>query len=104
MTQHYGIHGHVPFVDVHVDCDNRLFLDPSAIRNNVSDPLAQRAQRSLLTFFGEVLRCQRSSLPSERTKGLALLRRLHEPNETRLGMSAVGVAGHGFGDGLGADL
>ena len=33
ITEHYLIHADVPFLDVHLDHDNQLFLDPSAIRN-----------------------------------------------------------------------
>jgi hypothetical protein len=103
VTEHYSISGQVPFVNVRVDRDNLLFLDPSAIRND-TDPISQRAQHLLITFFTEVLRCRRSSSAPDRRKGLALLQHLHEPNETRLGMSRSGVAGHGFGDELGEDL
>lgn len=32
ITTHYGITGPVPFVDVEVTADNRLYVDPHAIR------------------------------------------------------------------------
>jgi hypothetical protein len=93
----------VEFINVHVERDNRIFLDPSAIRNSRGN-YARRAQRTLENFFDEVLRCRRSGSASVQAKGLSLLQNLHEPNETRLGMSRVGVQGHGFGDDLGGVL
>lgn len=104
ITQHYGLGTPVSFLDVHVERDNRLFVDPSAIRNNITDPLAQRAHQQLLDFFTELIRCRNSASPADTSKGRDLLLHFHEPNETRLGMSAVGVAGHGIADGLAAEL
>lgn len=103
VTDLYAIAGPVPFVDVHVDHDNLLFLDPSAIRS-ATDPLGLLAGGQLVSYFTEVLRCRVSPHPADHTKGQGLLQQLHEPNETRLGMSARRVAGHGFGDELGDRL
>jgi len=103
VTDLYGIAGPVPFLDVHVDRDNLLFLDPSAIRN-ATDPLGRRAHDQLRSFVDEVLRCRVSPHQADRDKGLALMQQLHEPNQTRLGMSEQRVAGHGFGDELGGRL
>lgn len=103
VTQLFAIQGPVPFVDVDVDNDNRLFLDPSAIRN-ATDSLGRRAHHQLMSFFTEVLRCRASTSPVDHAKGRSLLQQLHEPSETRLGMAATGVAGHGFGDELGDRL
>lgn len=104
VTDYYGISPPVPFVDVHVDVDNRLFLDPSAIRNHATGGLAMRAHTCLVSFFTEVLRCRRSGNTADLSKGEAMLWDLHEPNETRLGMSRAGVAGHAFGEDLGSRL
>jgi hypothetical protein len=102
VTDHYRITGPVPFVDVHVERDNRLFLDPSAIRNG-SDPRSKRAHSLLVNFFTEVLRLRASALAADHVMGQALLNNLHEPNQTRLGMSAAGVTGKAFGPGLADD-
>lgn len=105
ISDHYRLSGRLPFVDLHVDRDNKLFLDPSAIRNNRrADPRAHRAHELLIGFFQDVLRRRASTAVADQVDGLALLQQLHEPNETRLGMSANGVAGHGFGEGLGDRL
>ncbi|WNB86454.1 hypothetical protein [Cellulomonas sp. ATA003] len=103
ISEHYHLTGALPFLNVHVQRDNLLFLDPSAIRNSPAEH-AIAAQLQLTSFFDEVSRCARSPHPADRDKGQKLLQQLHEPNETRLGMSANGVAGHGFGDGMGALL
>ncbi|MGN5239311.1 hypothetical protein [Rhodococcus sp. SJ-3] len=99
VSSHYSITGSFPFVDVHIDKDNALFLDPSAIRNG-SGPHAKKAQTQLESFFKEVVSAARSSSPAKLSKGRSLLRHLHEPNETRLGLSQVGSRGRAFADKL----
>lgn len=103
VSANYGISLPVPFVDVHLEKDNRLFIDPSAIRNG-RDALSREAHRLIVGFFTEVLRLRASSKASDHRLGQALLNNLHEPNQTRLGMSAVGVGGKAFGRGLADDL
>lgn len=103
VTAKYGISGSVPFVDVHVEKDNFLFLDPSAIRND-GGPYAQHANHALVQFFSEVLRLRMSTNSADHVKGRELLDHLHEPNETRLGMSRTGSRGHAFGEGQSGDL
>jgi hypothetical protein len=99
VAQHYGLVGELPFLNVHLERDNRLFLDPSAIRNSSTVEAAAARQR-LTGYFGEVVRCATSLDPADHFVGEALLQQLHEPNETRLGMSAGKVAGRGLGEGL----
>lgn len=97
----FGLPTHqLPFLDVCVDTDNPLVLDPSAIRNS-THPRAAKAQECLRSFFIEVLRCRDSSVPSELGRGLQLLQDLHEPNETRLGLTAEGIRGKAFGPEMG---
>lgn len=60
-----------------------------------------KARESLHSFFTEVLRCRDSSAPADLCKGLQLLQDLHEPNETRLGETAEGSRGRGFGPEMG---
>lgn len=103
VTQHYDIAGSVPFVDVHVEQDSELFLEPSAIRAaaTAGDQYAARADRQLASFAGELLD---STYTGDWPRGRNLLEPLHEPNETRLGMTAVGAAGHGFALGKAQEL
>lgn len=105
ISNYYGLAQPLPFVDVHVDRDNVLFVDPSMIRmRQAADPLARRAHDQLVGFMTAVITLRASADAGDQTKGLALLQHLHEPNETRLGMSRDGVGGHGFGAGLGERL
>lgn len=99
ITEQYGIDGDVPFVNIHVERDNRVFVDPSAIRNDHSSR-GRAAYGQLMTMFGQVVEAARSSNPADHAVGRQLLRHLHEPNETRLGMSTYGLRGRGFGDEL----
>ena len=99
VTEHYGISGEVPFLDVHVDRDNLVFLDPSAIRNDHS-PRGRAAYGQLRTLFTEVVTAARSNDAADHARGRELLRHMHEPNETRMGMSQGGAHGKGFGNEL----
>jgi hypothetical protein len=80
---------------VWLEQDNRLFIEPSAIRAAAGggDPLAVAADLQLTAFFDEVLLSVRSN---NHRRGMELLMQLHEPNETRLGMTESGVAGKGM--------
>jgi hypothetical protein len=104
VTVEYRIKGPVPFVDVLLDTDNELFIDPSVLRNHGGDALKKRAHGLVMSFFAEVLRCRTSVGAVDIAKGESLLKRLHEPNETRFGLSENQVQGHGFGDQLATRL
>jgi hypothetical protein len=105
ITKHYGIDLPVEFLDIHVHKDNRLFVDPKAIREQPkSDKYARSANRQTTTFFNEVARCVLSSNPSDNLHGEALLQHFNEPSETRLGMSTIGWKGHGAADELGTEI
>jgi hypothetical protein len=103
VSAKYSIPTPVPFVDVHVEKDNRLFIDPSAIRNG-TDARSRRAHNLIVDFFTEVLRLRASTSTADHVTGQSLLYKLHEPNQTRLGMSAKGVGGRAFGPGLADEL
>jgi hypothetical protein len=95
VTRYYQLPKPVPFVDVWLEQDNRLFIEPSAIRAAAAggDPFAVAADLQLTSFFDEVLLSVRSN---NQRRGMDLLMQLHEPNETRLGMTEIGVAGKGM--------
>lgn len=103
LSEVFSLPVSVPFLDVDVDNDNAVFQDGSAIRN-ATDPYGVRAQLQLVTFFDEVIRLRQSPLLVDRTHGLSILQKMREPGETRLGYSAKGTNGKGFGDGLGKVL
>lgn len=103
LSNAFGLPPSVPFVDVDVDHDNRIFVDPSAIRNG-SCRYSIQADARLISFFEEVLHWRRSLDLVERSRGLDTLQCMREPGQTRLGYSARGTDGKGFGKGLGRTL
>ncbi|MDO5645913.1 MAG: hypothetical protein Q4G21_09560 [Dermabacter sp.] len=105
ITTHYGITSPVPFVDVEVTADNRLYVDPHAIRlSRLPQPFADEALECIDSFAREVTACVVSSSSATRLRGESLLKRFAEPRETRLGMSVKGFHGHGGADIVGAEI
>ena len=95
ITDFYGIAGSVPFADVQIDADNRLFLDPRAIRLDGTSPEhAHRARECLDSFASELLDAVLTGSING-SRGEQLLHHFNEPWETRLGMSTAGFHGHG---------
>lgn len=103
ISEAFDLPEDVPFLDVDVDNDNTIFLDPSAIRNAIC-PYGVRSQTRLVEFFDELIRRRQSPDFVARSSGLSILQRMSEPGETRLGYSAAGTDGKGFGTGLGEVL
>lgn len=102
ISQYYGLSGSLEFLDVDVANDNRLFLDPHAIRiERGPSPFAGQARKCITTFFDEVLRCVVSQRKSDAETGLDLLQHFNEPKETRLGLSQEGFDGHGGDEDVG---
>jgi len=81
------------FVDIDLDGDIRLFLDPYALRAR-GDPLAVQCVGDIRLFFQRLLDALRDG---DRDRARALLGSLHEPNETRFGYSAHEPRGSGVG-------
>lgn len=103
LSQYYNIPGHLPFVDVEVFSDNRLFVDPHAIRlAKAPSPFATQALECVDTFCSEVTSSVITRTPASYRHGEALLQRFTEPSETRLGMAATGFQGHGGSEGIGS--
>jgi hypothetical protein len=82
------------FVDVSLLRDNRLFLDPFAVGQEL-DRWSERAARSVGIFFQQVVDDIRSGYEDNARN---LLLNLREPNETRLGYSRGRPKGAGIGD------
>lgn len=102
ITDYYGIKDPVPFANIDVSSDNRLFLDPHAVRlTGTPLPFAPNAIECVDTFLAEVVRCVISMDPADRRRGELLLQRFKEPWETRLGMSETGYRGHGGAEEVG---
>jgi hypothetical protein len=96
VSQYYGLSGQLEFLDVDVATDNRLFIDPHAVRiERGPSPFAGQARKCITSFFDEVLNCVISPGRSETERGLDLLQHFNEPKETRLGLSKEGTDGRG---------
>lgn len=97
LSKLLGLEGPIPFVDIDVSADNRLFVDPCRIRLSKDlSPWREQALRGIDSFLDNLL-TPLSSSADDRSQTLDrdLLTRFTEPTETRLGMSKSGFHGHG---------
>lgn len=81
------------FVNVPVDSDILLFVDPFAMSQRL-EPWSQQCHLTLISFFQRIVDAIRSG---NTQLALELLRFLREPNETRLGFSRNQPQGAGIG-------
>lgn len=96
VTDYYGISGPVPFMNIDVSADNRLYLDPRAIRlRSGTSSFAAEAVHCADTFLKEVTGSIITGSAASMRRGEKLLQRFVEPWETRLGMSEEGFHGRG---------
>lgn len=102
IKEYYGITGSVPFVDVEIARDSRLYVDPHAIRlRQRPEPFASDAVTCIDTFLHEVTQSVIDATAASRARGRQLLQQFTEPWETRLGMAKGGFHGHGGADVVG---
>ncbi len=83
------------FVDVLVDGDLPLFIDPFAMKQR-NDRWSQQAVTTLSTYFQELIIRIRAN---DSVGAKVLLSQLKEPNEIRFGLSRIGPKGAGIGTG-----
>ena len=81
------------FVDIPVDTDIPLFIDPFGISRR-ADRWSEQCHRTIISFFEQVVDSIRSG---NEALGRELLGHLREPNETRLGYSYSRPQGTGIG-------
>jgi hypothetical protein len=81
------------FVDIPLDTDIRLFIDPYALHVSPVDWL--RVSGDLIANYFDLL--IQTLKRKDETKAMNLLSNLHEPNETRLGLSRGKPSGRGWG-------
>lgn len=86
------------FVDVLVDADIPLYLDPFAFKIG-KDQWSIDCNNLVISFFQELVDALRAG---DQAKAQRLLANLHEPNETRLGVSAPKATALPAGRGIGA--
>lgn len=106
ITTDFHISGPVDFLDVHVERDNLLFIDPSAIRvaAKAGDTYGVSADAELTQFFDGVLAKLLSKSSVDHAAGEASLQHFGELPTTRLGMSRRGTRGHGAAEKLGTSI
>ncbi len=90
----------LPFVDISLDSDTLLFIDPAKIRLS-DDEWCRDVTGVVQDYFGALLTAVKNG---DQSLGMKLLSGLHEPTETRLGYSAAGTHGHGVGPSLASDI
>jgi hypothetical protein len=88
------------FVDVPVDADVQLYVDPFAI-SHAADALSVNCYQTLHEFFSRLVECLRADAHDQ---AWGLLQYLKEPNETRLGLSSGQPRGAGIAGGQAEDV
>ena len=94
------VQAELDFVDVELTRDTPLFLDPFALRTRV-DEWSVRCSRAINVFFQALIHAIQDGNEDEARR---LLSSLHEPNETRLGLSRGKPQGSGIGEGLAGEI
>jgi hypothetical protein len=101
ITDHFGITGDVPFVDVDLTTDTKQYVDPHRIRlRGIPTKTSAEALKCLDTFLGAITHAVLIADPA----GTSLLADFTEPRETRLGMAAQGSNGHGSSAEIGEQI
>jgi hypothetical protein len=96
FSDHFGLgknQAELDFVDIPLDTDIRLFVDPYALLISPVDWL-RTCGDLVANFFDLVLQSLRNR---NEARAMELLSNLHEPNETRLGHSRGKPSGRGWG-------
>jgi len=84
---------YLDFVDVRLDTDIEVFVDPSAIKS-MDSPWGHECTSLIQRFFETVLQCIKAG---DHSGARNLLSSLNERNEFHLGFSSGRSQGHGFG-------
>lgn len=87
FKKHFGIPDSQPveFLDIPLDGDIELFIDPFLIANNRENRLFNQVYLQLKAFLEKLNRD--FIVPNDKHNGLIFLDQLHEPNEYHLGYS-----------------
>ncbi len=103
LSDHFGLGKAQPgldFVDIPVNGDIRLFVDPYAFTLE-NDPWFVDSNNLIIDYFSLLIEAIRAGNIDHANR---LLTNLHEPRETHLGFSAVGSSGRGIGPDQATDL
>src|SRR5271169_4977179 len=103
VSKHYRLGRTQPtldFVDVRIDGDTAVFIDPTAIRTLESD-WGNDCVSLLQSYFDAVISTIKDG---DDGRALSLLAALHEPNDARLGLSTNEPHGSGISAGLANEI
>jgi hypothetical protein len=103
VSEHYNLgktQGELDFVDVKVDRDTSLYVDPAALRR-LPGTWAHEGIALVQDFFQAVID---AIAAGDQDRALTLLRGLREPNETRLGLSSGKPRGRALGPDSAEDI
>ena len=99
VSEYYSLDLEQPsldFVDVRLDTDVPLFVDPSALYL-LDTEWGAECRGLIQSCFSTVVKCMKEG---EHNRAKYLLSVLSEPNETHLGLSQKRSRGHGMGRGM----
>jgi hypothetical protein len=97
FSDHFGINkkqSQLDFVDIPLDTDIRLYVDPYALHISPVDWI-RTAGALVVGYFDLLVQALRDG---NKVKAMMMLSQLHEPNETRLGQSKGPPKGRGWGE------
>jgi len=97
FSDHFKINkkqSQLDFVDIPLDTDIRLYVDPYALHISPVDWI-RTAGALVVSYFDLLLQALKRG---DKSKAIIMLSHLHEPNETRLGQSKGLPNGRGWGD------
>lgn len=101
VTDHYGIAGAVPFIDVDLRKDTALFVDPHRIRRSRT-AYATTAVRCMDTFLDVITSAILVGDQKAQEQAQNLLHSFPEPEASRLGFCSTGSNGSGVREITGA--
>ena len=100
IKEKFDITDETDFIDVELDTDNKLFVDPFLIYIS-KDEMSISCSNKIVGYFSKLLKYAQLG---DRGNGYKLVRYLQENNEVRFGYSSGRPAGRGFGINKGKEL
>jgi hypothetical protein len=91
----------IEFIDVNLQTDNLLFIDPRLIESVKSNGYISEMRDIIEIFWGELIKSVRTN---DKSKTTSLLSGLSEPNETRLGYAHTNLKRDPQGNSVGPKL
>lgn len=103
FTAYFGIakkQAEIDFVDIDIDTDTPLYLDPYALTTR-EDDWSDQCHDQIVSYFMTVLESVKNG---DKSRAVSLLSRLAEPFDTHLGVSVDSNRGRGIGHTQATDL